>query len=106
VNYSQPGAPRPVNTSAAARFRRWWPPRQFRDPWYYQYRGFAAAAVVVLLILGGVFVLPPAISRWSCGEAFPWAGIWSDGGECVGVTDGSYSFGSVGTVSTAPVLSR
>ena len=107
MNYGQPGAPRPANTGVAARFRRWWPHRQqFAEPWYYQYRGFAVAAVVVLLILGGVFVLPPAISRWSCGEAFPWAGIWSDGGECVGVTDGSSSFGSVGSVSTAPVFSQ
>jgi ABC-type branched-subunit amino acid transport system substrate-binding protein len=106
LNSSQFGAPRPVNTGATVRFRRWWPPRQFQDPWYYQHRGFAAVAVAVLLVLGGVFVLPQAISRWSCGEAFPWAGVWSDGGECVGVTDGSYSFGPVGTVSTAPVFSQ
>lgn len=79
---------------------------QFGDPWYYPYRGFAVVAAVVLLVLGGVFVLPQAVSRWSCGEASPWAGVWSDGGECVGVTDGSYSFGSVGTVSTAPVFSQ
>jgi ABC-type branched-subunit amino acid transport system substrate-binding protein len=106
MNFTHFGAPRPVNATGATRMRRWWPPQQFGDPWHHQYRGPAALAVAILMVLGGLSELPQVISRWRCGEAFPWAGVWRDGGECVGVTDGSYSFGSVGTVPTAPVFSQ
>ncbi|MGD0603871.1 MAG: hypothetical protein ABSA53_09770 [Streptosporangiaceae bacterium] len=50
-------------------------------------------AIVVLLVLGGVFAGPRALARVLCGQFSLTANIWHDGGECVGISGGSYTFG-------------
>jgi hypothetical protein len=102
LSYRQPAQ----RGGVTARFRRWWPPQRFPDPAWYQFRGPVTTVIVVAIIVAGSLTLPSAISRWSCGVANPTADIYSDGGECVGITDGSYSFGSADGQSMTPALSQ
>jgi ABC-type branched-subunit amino acid transport system substrate-binding protein len=76
-------------------FRHWFPATEekFGKSWWFKYRGYVALTVIVVLALGGIFSGPPALARLRCGQFSLSAGIWYDGGECVGISDGSYTFG-------------
>lgn len=76
-------------------FRHWFPrpEERFGKSWWFRFRGYAVLAVVVLLVLAGVFAGPPAFARLRCGQFSLTANIWYDGGECVGISNGSYTFG-------------
>jgi ABC-type branched-subunit amino acid transport system substrate-binding protein len=76
-------------------FRHWFPARKekFGKSWWFKYRGYAVLAVAVVLVLGGVFFGPRALARVRCGQFSLSASIWYDGGECVGVSGGAYTFG-------------
>ncbi|MEV6872876.1 ABC transporter substrate-binding protein [Amycolatopsis sp. NPDC051128] len=77
-----------------SRYRWWFLPRSDREfprRWTDWLR-FAVAVLVVLIAATGVALREPLHRAFSCGSVFDTA-AWSAGGECVGLSDGSYDFG-------------
>lgn len=63
---------------------RAFPPRR----WWHWWRLALAMAVIALGVWFGPWLAP----RLSCRDGLPAEAVWSDGGECVGVTGGAYAF--------------
>jgi ABC-type branched-subunit amino acid transport system substrate-binding protein len=74
-------------------FRSWFPKDRFGKSLWFKYKGYVVLCAIVVLVLGGIFFARPAIARVRCGQFSLSAHIWNDQGECVGISDGSYTFG-------------
>jgi ABC-type branched-subunit amino acid transport system substrate-binding protein len=78
---------------------RWWFPRRGVSYYptlkrYQYYRGFSAAFAVILVLAGVGSITPGIVDRLRCGQYSVTSGVWYSGGQCVGVSPGSYSFGA------------
>jgi ABC-type branched-subunit amino acid transport system substrate-binding protein len=75
--------------------RRWFPsPRSTPRPnWWQLSRGYLSAGVILALLAGGISAArtPPGPAPRCHGT--PGSDIWYQGKECVGISDGSYTFG-------------
>lgn len=73
-------------------YRFWiWPRPEASFPprrWWHWWRLTLVLAVVALGVSFGPWLAP----RLSCRDGLPAEAIWSDAGECVGVSDGGYAF--------------
>ena len=96
----------PANDPLGIRILRWLFPPRYGHSRIARCRGYALLALALLIVLGGIFAGPQAVSRWRCGQLSISAGIWYDGGECVGVTDGSYAFGAGQAMTDVSVVNQ
>jgi ABC-type branched-subunit amino acid transport system substrate-binding protein len=87
----------PADGSRLRRLLRWWFPSATAWPplpWWKRIRGYLAITAVLALVVGGFWAGAPLAARVRCGQFSVSADIWYEGGECVGISDGSYTFGS------------
>lgn len=87
-----------ANTVPSVPRYRWWlfpnPPR-FRPHWYDWYRLFLTV-VILAVVVPGIYWLWPRIPCRPGPFGLPANDVWSQGGECVGLTSTSYGFGQDG----------
>ncbi len=99
MNTGSFGAPWPGGTPRRGfltrTLRRWFPTGRgrFGESWWETYRGYVILAIALVLVAGGALFGPRALARARCGQFSLSAKIWYDGGECVGISAGSYAFG-------------
>lgn len=78
---------------------RWWFPKRGVSYYptlkrYQYYRGFSAVLAVILVAAGVGSITPRIVDRIRCEQFSITSGVWYSGGQCVGVSPGSYSFGA------------
>jgi ABC-type branched-subunit amino acid transport system substrate-binding protein len=88
--------------------RRWFPvPRSTPRPnWWQLSRGYLSAGVILALLAGGILAARRPPSPAPRCQATPGSDIWYQGKECVGISDGSYTFGYPQVMGKIRALNR
>ncbi|WP_433272011.1 ABC transporter substrate-binding protein [Actinosynnema sp. CS-041913] len=68
------------------------PPKFFRS-WWDKWLRVVIASAVLVAVVPGYLAVDWVSARVSCRDGLPSGDIWSQGGECVGVSAGPYAFG-------------